>query len=90
MGWFCGFKLHFVVNDRGELLACRLTPGNVDDRIPVPILCSSLFGKLLGDKGYLSQPFRAVDANLRAATHHENQVQHIEPLDESNGQNPAS
>ena len=32
MGWFYGFKLHLVVNDRGELLAVRITPGNVDDR----------------------------------------------------------
>jgi hypothetical protein len=24
MGWFCGFKLHLVVNDRGELLARQL------------------------------------------------------------------
>jgi transposase, IS4 family len=29
VGWFFGFKLHLVVNDRGELLACRLTAGNV-------------------------------------------------------------
>ena len=56
MGWFYGFKLHFVVNDCGELLACRLTSGNVDDRTPVPILCSRLYGKLIGDKDYLSQP----------------------------------
>ena len=25
VGWFFGFKLHLVVNDRGELLACQLT-----------------------------------------------------------------
>ena len=56
MGWFYGFKLHFVVNDCGELLACRLTPGNVDDRAPLPILCSRLFGKLFADRGYISQP----------------------------------
>jgi hypothetical protein len=56
MGWFYGFKLHFVINDCGELLACRLTPGNVDDRTPVPLLCQRLHGKLFGDKGYLSQP----------------------------------
>jgi hypothetical protein len=56
MGWFYGFKLHFVINDCGELLACRLTPGNVDDRTPVPLLCQRLSGKLFGDKGYLSQP----------------------------------
>ena len=35
VGWFYGFKLHLVVNDRGELLAFCLTPGNVDDRRPV-------------------------------------------------------
>ena len=54
--WFFGFKLHLVVNDRGDLLACRLTAGNVDDRTPVPQLTQWLWGKLFGDKGYLSQP----------------------------------
>lgn len=53
--WFYGFKLHLVVNDCGDLLACRLTPGNVDDRRPVPQLAQRLFGKLIGDKGYLSK-----------------------------------
>src|SRR5881394_694589 len=56
VGWFYGFKLHLVVNDQGELLAFCLTPGNVDDRHPVPKLVTRLFGKLFGDKGYLSQP----------------------------------
>jgi len=55
-GWFFGFKLHLVINDRGELLNIALTPGNVDDRKPVPKLVKKLFGKLFGDKGYLSQP----------------------------------
>lgn len=55
VGWFFGFKLHLVVNERGELLAVQLTPGHVDDRKPVPQLVKSLFGKLVGDKGYLSQ-----------------------------------
>jgi len=56
VGWFFGFKLHLVVNERGELLSFCLTPGNVDDRRPVPKLATDLFGKLFGDKGYLSQP----------------------------------
>jgi Transposase DDE domain len=56
LGWFYGFKLHLVTNDRGELLAVRLTPGNVDDRQPVPEIAQVLFGKLFGDRGYLSQP----------------------------------
>jgi hypothetical protein len=58
MGWFFGFKLHLVINDRGELLAIRVTPGNIDDRKPVPALVKGLFGKLFGDKGYLSRPLR--------------------------------
>ncbi len=53
--WFFGFKLHLVINDCGELLAVRLTPGNTDDRTPVPHLARELFGKLFGDKGYISQ-----------------------------------
>jgi Transposase DDE domain len=56
MGWFYGFKLHVVCNDLGELLACSLTAGNVDDRVPVPDLAKALFGKLFGDKGYISKP----------------------------------
>ena len=58
MGWFYGFKLHLVVNDRGEIIAVQLTPGNVDDRTPIPELIQHVFGKLFGDKGYLSQPLR--------------------------------
>jgi hypothetical protein len=54
--WFYGFKLHLVINDCGELLSLRLTPGNTDDRHPVPELVKGLFGKLFGDKGYVSQP----------------------------------
>jgi hypothetical protein len=60
VGWFFGFKLHFVVNDLGEFLSCRLTPGNVDDRSPVPQLVERVFGKLFGDKGYIGQALFAL------------------------------
>jgi hypothetical protein len=55
MGWFYGFKLHLVCNDKGELLSFCLTPGNVDDRDPQTLktLTKKLFGKLFGDKGYI-------------------------------------
>lgn len=56
MGWHYGFKLHLIINDRGELLAFQVTPGNVDDRKPVPDLTHGLLGKLFGDRGYISQP----------------------------------
>lgn len=59
MGWFFGFKLHLVVNDLGELLACQLTLGNVDDRKPVPQLTQGLLGRLFGDRGYISQKLRS-------------------------------
>lgn len=56
MGWFYGFKLHLVCNDKGELLSFCLTPANVDDRDPKTLnrLTKTLFGKLFGDKGYIS------------------------------------
>ena len=57
-GWFFGFKLHLIINDRSELLGVRLTPGNVDDRLPVPEMAKGLFGKLFGDRGYISQALR--------------------------------
>ena len=34
------------INDKGELLAFKLTPGNTDDRKPVPDLTQDLIGKL--------------------------------------------
>jgi len=54
-GWFFGFKLHLIFNERGELLNLMLTPGNVDDRKPVPKMVRNLFGKLFADKGYISK-----------------------------------
>lgn len=55
VGWFFGFKLHLIVNDRGELLSFVLTPGNTDDRKPVPKLVESkIMGLLFGDRGYIS------------------------------------
>jgi hypothetical protein len=55
MGWFFGLKLHLVINSKGELPDVRLTPGNTDDRKPIPGLCKGLFGLLFGDRGYVSK-----------------------------------
>ena len=58
MGWFYGFKLHLICNDKGELLSFCLTPWNVDDRDPQTLktLTKNIFGKLFADKGYISAP----------------------------------
>lgn len=53
-GWFYGFKLHLVINDRGEILAFQLTQGNVADVTMVETLTKNIVGKLFGDKGYIS------------------------------------
>jgi hypothetical protein len=57
IGWFFGFKLHLIINDKGEILDFILTPGNVDDRVPLNNmdLHKRIFGKLFGDKGYISK-----------------------------------
>ena len=51
-GWFFGMKLHLVINHRAEIVNWMITPGNVDDRKPVPDLVRGLFGKVFGDRGY--------------------------------------
>jgi hypothetical protein len=68
--WFYGFKLHLIVNDCGELLAFHLTAGNVDDRQPVPRMAKGLFGKLFGDRGYISKALQEVlsQQNLQLIT----------------------
>lgn len=57
MGYFYGFKLHLIINDKGEILNFAITQGNVDDREPLKNerFVQSIKGKLYGDKGYLSK-----------------------------------
>lgn len=57
MGWYYGFKLHLICNEKGELLNFMLTRANVDDRNENVFnrLADNVFGKLYADKGYISQ-----------------------------------
>ena len=57
MGWFFGFKLHLIINDRGEILNFMFTAGNVDDRQTLysPSFIENVKGKLCGDKGYIGK-----------------------------------
>lgn len=56
MGWFFGFKLHLIINDKGELLNFCLSKANVDDRDQdiLGVMVKEVFGKLFGDRGYIS------------------------------------
>jgi Transposase DDE domain len=57
MGYFYGFKLHLIVNDKGEILNFVITQANVDDREPLKNerFVKKITGKLYGDKGYISK-----------------------------------
>lgn len=56
-GWFYGFKLHLIINERGGINAYAITKGNVDDRNRGVLdrLLKKFKGKLFGDRGYLSE-----------------------------------
>lgn len=55
MGYFFGFKLHLIINEKGEIMALEMTRGNVDDRSPVLDLTRDLKGTIYADKGYIKQ-----------------------------------
>ena len=54
MGWFFGFKLHLVINHKGQTVNFALTTGAVADKELLIKLFRELKGKLFGDKGYLT------------------------------------
>lgn len=55
MGWFFGFKLHIVINHKGQIMAVKITPGNTDDRTSLRDMLRTLKGKCYTDKGYISR-----------------------------------
>jgi len=54
-GWFFGFKLHVIIDEKGNLIRVKLTAGNKDDRSVVKQMTDNIFGFLFGDKGYISK-----------------------------------
>ena len=54
-GWFFGFKLHIIIDDKGNLMKAKLTKGNADDRSVVPQMTANMKGFLFADKGYVSK-----------------------------------
>jgi len=62
MGWIHGFKLHLMINDKGEILNFVITQANVDDRQPLKDgnILKNVFGSLYADKGYISKELAAM------------------------------
>lgn len=55
VGWFFGLKLHLVINDRGQLIAFKVTRGSRNDGQEAAPLLKNLEGLAFGDKGYLGK-----------------------------------
>jgi len=47
-------------------MAIKITPGNTDERAPLPYMVRGLEGKLLADKGYISEKFFVLDTSWHA------------------------
>jgi hypothetical protein len=78
MGWFHGFKLHIVINDKGEILNFTITQANVDDRIPLKkkSFLNKIYGKLYADKGYIGKDLMQIlfTDGLHLITHIKNNM----------------
>ena len=81
MGWFYGFKLHIIINDKGELLDFIITQANVDDRAPLKQdnFLKKIFGSLYADKGYISKQLSALlfDQGLHLITGIRNNMKNV-------------
>lgn len=53
MGWYFGFKLHLIINNKGEIMSCKITDSVKSDLSVVEDLTEGLIGKIIGDKGYI-------------------------------------
>ncbi len=50
-----GFKLHIVINNKGAIMAIKITKANNSDLSVADDITDGLQGKLFGDKGYISK-----------------------------------
>jgi len=48
-----GFKLHLIINNKGEIMAIKITKGNASDLSAISGITKGLYG----DKGYVIQGF---------------------------------
>lgn len=78
MGWFHGFKLHIIINDKGEILNFTITQANVDDRAPLKKkrFLDKIYGKLYADKAYIGKDLMKLLFNdgLHLITHIKNNM----------------
>ena len=47
--------MHIIIDDAGNLLNVKITPGNINDRKTLNKIRGGIFGLLFGDKRYISR-----------------------------------
>ncbi|GAF59984.1 LOW QUALITY PROTEIN: mobile element protein [Psychrobacter sp. JCM 18902] len=88
MAGFTGFKLHAIINHKGELVSVKVTAGNTDDRVPVKDMATPVFGKVFGDRGYISKALnewltKHSDTRLITKLRRNMKPQVLKPIDEA-------
>jgi hypothetical protein len=87
-GWFMGFKLHLVINNKGEVMAIKITKGSTSDLTAVEPMTRGLKGKLFGDKAYISKDLFAKlyarDLRLFTGIRRDMKNHLLEPEDKAN------
>ncbi len=81
MGYFFRFKLHFVINDKGEILNFEITPENIDDRVSLQDkqFIEKLRGKQCADKDCVYQVLTGIIfvVGLHFITHISNNMKNV-------------
>ncbi len=54
-GWFYGLKLHIICDLMGNIVKCKITPGNENDLKAAATMLKKFKGKIFGDKGYIGK-----------------------------------
>jgi hypothetical protein len=82
VGWFFGLKLHLVINEKGELIAFKITPGNCSDSKASESIFKSLNGLAFGDKGYLGKELfeKLFSQGLKLITRKRKNMKNVAPL----------
>jgi hypothetical protein len=58
IGWFFGFKLHAICNEKRQIVSFTITTASVDDRKPLPQLVQNLKRMVMDDAGYIGKKLR--------------------------------
>lgn len=72
MCWFYGCKLHVLVDDQGHFIQTQLLNWYTSDIKILPKLAQSYIGKILGDRGYLSENLKdkLAKQDIKLITYH--------------------